>query len=70
MNKMANNHHYLSASECLNLLSDQQKQELFENRDDLECEPDETVVKRGILVDNYFLPTSLTQSPLIIIFWS
>ncbi len=52
MNKKANNHHYLSATECLNLLTDQQKQELFEKKVDLEFEPDETIVKRGILADN------------------
>lgn len=51
-NKSNNNRDYLSASDCLNLLSDEQKQQLFENKVDLIFEPDETIVKRGILADN------------------
>lgn len=52
MNKSVNNHHYLSATSCLNLLSEPQKQALFEHKVDLVFEPDETIVKRGILADN------------------
>lgn len=52
MNKCDHNRHYLSALECLNLLSDQQKQELLENKVDLVFEPNETIIKRGILADN------------------
>lgn len=66
MNKSTNKHHYLSASECLNLLSDQQKQELLENKVDLEFEPDETIIKRGILADNVlYLTEGLVKLEII-----
>jgi CRP-like cAMP-binding protein len=65
-NKSANNHHYLSASECLNLLNDQQKQELFEHKVDLVFEPNETIVKRGILADNVlYLTEGLVKLEII-----
>lgn len=66
MNKKSNNRHYLSALECLNLLDDQQKQELFENKVDLEFEPDETIVKRGILANNVlYLTDGLVKLEII-----
>lgn len=66
MNKIVNNHYYLSASACLNLLSDHQKQELFEHKVDLIFEPNETIVKRGILADNVlYLTEGLVKVEII-----
>jgi CRP-like cAMP-binding protein len=52
MNKGKNGYQYLGAMDCLNLLTDDEKKELIANKVDLEFEPHETIVKRGILADN------------------
>lgn len=52
MNKSNNDYHYLSALDCLNLLTEDQKKELIANKVDLEFAPHETIIKRGILADN------------------
>ena len=66
MNKSRSHHHYLSALECLNLLSDQQKKELLEHKVDLEFKPNETIVKRGILAANVlYLTEGLVKLEII-----
>lgn len=52
MNKSKNGYHYLGALDCLNLLREDEKKELIANKVDLEFEPHETIVKRGILASN------------------
>ena len=43
---------FLDAKECLNILSDEEKKELVDNKTDLVFEAGETIIKRGILVSN------------------
>ena len=43
---------FLNAEECLDILTDDEKNELVENKSDLIFEAGETIVKRGILVSN------------------
>ena len=43
---------FLDAKECLNILSDEEKIELVDNKTDLVFEAGETIIKRGILVSN------------------
>ena len=43
---------FLNAEECLNILTDDEKNELIENKSDLIFKAGETIVKRGILVSN------------------
>lgn len=43
---------FLNAEECLNILTNDEKNELVDNKSDLSFEAGETIVKRGILVSN------------------
>lgn len=48
---------FLDAKECLNILTDAEKNELFENKSDLEFQPGEIIVKRGILANDILYVT-------------
>ncbi len=66
MNKSKNGYHYLSALDCLELLTDDEKKELIANKVDLEFEPHETIVKRGILANNViYLTEGLVKLEII-----
>lgn len=43
---------YLNAEDCLNMLTDDEKQELVDNKTDVEFEAGEHIVKRGLLANN------------------
>lgn len=43
---------YLDAKECLNILTNEEKQELVNNKNDVEFEAGETIIKRGLAVSN------------------
>ncbi len=43
---------FLDAKECLNILTDEEKQELVDNKTDIEFEAGEIIVKRGALANN------------------
>lgn len=43
---------FLDAKECLNILSDEEKNEMIDNKTDLVFEAGEIIIKRGILVSN------------------
>ena len=46
------NYDYLNAQECLNILTDDEKQELINNKTDIVFEAGETIIKRGALANN------------------
>lgn len=46
------NFNFLDAKECLNKLSDKEKSELLKHKIDIEFEPGETIIKRGLEVSN------------------
>lgn len=46
------NFNFLNAKECLNKLSDEEKSELIKHKTDIEFEPGETIIKRGLEVSN------------------
>ncbi len=43
---------FLNAMECLNILNDDEKQELIDNKTDIEFEAGEIIIKRGALANN------------------
>ncbi len=43
---------FLDAKECLNILTDDEKQELVDNKTDIEFEAGEIIIKRGALANN------------------
>ncbi len=43
---------FLNAQECLNILTDDEKQELVDNKTDIEFEAGEIIIKRGALANN------------------
>jgi len=48
---------FLDASECLNILTVEEKDELVNNKTDIEFSAGETIVKRGVLVSNVLYVT-------------
>ncbi len=46
------NYEFLNAQECLNILTDDEKQELVNNKTDIVFEAGETIIKRGALANN------------------
>lgn len=46
------NFDFLDARECLNILSKEEKEELINNKTDVEFEPGEIIIKRGLAVNN------------------
>lgn len=48
---------FLDAKECLNILTDDEKNELVINKTDIEFSAGETIVKRGVLVSNILYVT-------------
>ena len=50
--KSTNNYEFLNAKECLNILSNQEKQELVDNKTDIVFEAGEIIIKRGALANN------------------
>lgn len=45
-------YNFLDAKECLNQLTIKEKEELIKHKTDIEFEPGETIIKRGLLVSN------------------
>lgn len=43
---------FLNAGECLNILTDDEKDELVKNKTDIDFSAGETIVKRGVIVSN------------------
>lgn len=43
---------FLNAKECLNILSDVEKEDLVNNKTDIEFSAGETIIKRGVIVSN------------------
>lgn len=52
------NYEFLNAQECLNILTDDEKQELVNNKTDIVFEAGETIVKRGALAHNILYITN------------
>lgn len=48
------NFEFLDAKACLNNLTEQEQNELLENKNDIEFEPGEIIIKRGIAVSHVF----------------
>ena len=46
------NFEFLDAKACLNNLTEQEQDELLENKNDIEFEPGEIIIKRGIAVSH------------------
>ncbi|MDV7187386.1 Crp/Fnr family transcriptional regulator [Lutibacter sp. TH_r2] len=46
------NYDFLDAKECLNILTNEEKQQLINNKTDVEFDAGETIIKRGIAVSN------------------
>jgi CRP-like cAMP-binding protein len=45
-------YHFLNAKECLNILTEDEKQELIDNKTDIEFEAGEIIIKKGALANN------------------
>jgi CRP-like cAMP-binding protein len=56
----------ISAEECIEVLTDDEKKELFENKIEIEFEPGETIIKRGFTASNIlFLEQGLAKLDII-----
>ena len=57
-NKSNLSYEFLNAEECLNILSDDEKQEFVDNKTDIEFEAGEIIIKRGALANNVLYITN------------
>jgi len=67
MNKKSSKHQeFISAEDCLEVLTDDEKKELFENKFEIEFEPGETIIKRGFTASNIlFLEHGLAKLDIV-----
>lgn len=60
------NNEYLSAKNCLNILSSDEKQELVDNKTEVQFEAGEHIVKRGLLANNVlYLTDGLVKMEIV-----
>lgn len=57
-NKSNLSYEFLNAEECLNILTDDEKQEFVDNKTDIEFEAGEIIIKRGALANNVLYITN------------
>jgi len=57
---------FISAEECIKVLTDEEKKELFENKIEIEFAPGETIIKRGFVAGNIlFLDEGLAKLDIV-----
>lgn len=57
---------FISAEDCIEVLTNEQKKELFENKIEIEFEPGETIIKRGFTASNIlFLDQGLAKLDIV-----
>jgi CRP-like cAMP-binding protein len=60
------NYDFLNAVDCLNILTDDEKNELVNNKTDINFSAGETIVKRGVLISNVlFLTKGLVKIEMV-----
>ena len=60
------NYNFLNAKDCLNKLTEAEKEELIEHKTDIEFEPGETIIKRGMQVNNIlYLNSGLVKLEMV-----